>query len=199
MNKPILKILKKQIAQVTFLGFLFFVLALVSCTNSTEEIDNITGNSKAYKMDKATDVTIYYSEKAKVKAILTAKEFLRNDNAQPPYIDVKKGLKVEFLNDSQAIESTLTAVSARIFENEGNVIVRENVQVVNKEGKRLNTEELVWNQKLDRFYTDKKVTITTPPNQKMYGDGLEANSDFSWYKIDNLKGEIAVDNKDVPQ
>ena len=78
------------------------------------------------------------------------------------------------------------------------MIVRENVCVVNKKGEQLNTEELVWNQKLDKFYTDKKVKITTAPNQVMYGEGLEANADFSWYKINNLKGNIAVDGKDVP-
>lgn len=190
---------KISIARIIFSGILFCLpFTFFSCRNSSEEIDNITGVSKANKMDKATDVTVYYSEKAKVRAVIHAKEFLRNENAKPPYAEIRKGLKVEFMNDSLKVESTLTAKSARIFEAEGNVIVRENVVVVNKKGERLNTEELVWNQKLDKFYTDKKVTITTPPNQVIYGDNLEANADFSWYKINNLKGDISVDNKEIP-
>ena len=180
-------------------GILFWsVLLLVSCKNTNEEIENLTGTSKAHQLDKATDVTMYYSDKGQLKAVIFAKEFLRNEAAKPAYADIKKGLKVEFYNDSLKIESTLTAKSARIYEVEGNVIVRENVVVVNKKGEQLNTEELVWNQKLDKFYTDKKVTITTAPNQVMYGEGLEANADFSWYKIKNLRGNIAVDGKDVP-
>lgn len=187
-----------SLARNFFSGILFCVAA-IGCRNTNEEIENLTGNSKSHQLDKATDVTLYYSDKGQMKAIIYAKEFLRNEAAKPPYADIKKGLKVEFLNDSLKVESTLTSVSARIYEAEGNVIVRENVCVVNKKGEKLNTEELVWNQKLDKFYTDKKVTITTPPNQVMYGQGLEANADFSWYKINNLKGNISVDDKEIPK
>lgn len=191
---------KKTFARILFSGILFCLYVNnSSCKNTNEEISNITGANKTNQLDKAEDVIIYYSDKAQLKAILYAKEFIRNENAKPPYTDIKKSLKVEFLNDSGKIESTLTAKSARLFENEGNVIVREDVCVVNTKGERLNTEELVWNQKLDKFYTDKKVTITTPPNQSMYGDGLEANADFSWYKINNLKGNIAVESKSIPE
>ena len=188
-----------KLARNILSGILFwFVLLLVSCKNTNEEIENLTGTSKAHQLDKATDVTMYYSDKGQLKAVIFAKEFIRNEAAKPAYADIKKGLKVEFYNDSLKIESTLTAKSARIYEVEGNVIVRENVVVVNKKGEQLNTEELVWNQKLDKFYTNKKIKITTPPNQVLYGDGLEANADFSWYKTENLRGNIAVDGKDVP-
>jgi LPS export ABC transporter protein LptC len=139
-------------------------------------------------------VTLFYSDNAKVKAILKAKELIRDASPEITYTDIKKGLKVEFLNDSQKVESTLTAINARIYDIEGNVIVRDSVKLINKKGEILKTEELVWNQKLDKFYTDKKVFIETTPGQVMHGDGLEANADFSWYKINNLKGVITVDN-----
>lgn len=201
INANIIKSLSTLHARIFVSGIVLCgIMTFASCKNSTEEINNITGSDRTAHLDKAQDVKMYYSDKGQMKAIIYAKEFLRNETAQPAYTDIRKSLKVEFLNDSLKVESTLTAKSARIFENEGNVIVRENVCVVNKKGEQLNTEELVWNQKLDKFYTDKKVTITTPPNQVMYGDGLEANADFSWYKINNLKGNIAVENKgDIPQ
>lgn len=185
-------------ARIFFSGILFCGIALQSCKNTNEEIENITGTSKASQLDKAKDVTIYYSDKGQLKAVIYAKEFIRNEAAKPSYADIKKGLKVEFYNDSLKIESTLTSNSARIYEEEGNVIVRDNVCVVNKKGERLNTEELVWNQKLDKFYTDKKVKITSSPTQVMNGDGLEANADFSWYKIKSLKGNINVEGKEIP-
>jgi LPS export ABC transporter protein LptC len=199
MTKPS-KYLSFKFARFIFSGILFWgLISSSSCKNTNEEIENLTGSSKAHQLDKAKDVTMYYSDKGQLKAVIFAKEFIRNEAAKPAYADIKKDLKVDFYNDSLQIESTLTAKSARIFEVEGNVIVRENVCVVNKKGERLNTEELVWNQKLDKFYTDKEVTITTPPNQVMVGQGLEANADFSWYKINNLKGKINVDGKDIPQ
>lgn len=190
----------KNARTIIFSGILLFAIQnlLSSCANGAEEIESLTGNSKANQQDKAKDVTMYYSDMGRVKAVIRAKEFFRNTAAQAPYADIKKGLKVEFYNDSLTVESTLTAESARIYEVEGNVIVRENVVVVNKKGERLETEELVWNQKLDKFYTDKKVKIINPPAQVMNGEGLEANADFSWYKIGHLRGKIAVDGKDAP-
>jgi LPS export ABC transporter protein LptC len=189
---------RQLIARSLVSGILFLGIACtMACTNSNEAISKLTDINNKKLQDKATDVTIYYSDKASVKAIIHAKEFYRNETGN--YTDIKKGLKVEFLNDSQKVESTLTALSARIYETEGNVIVREHVVVVNKKGEELQTEELVWNQKLDKFYTDKKVQIVTPPNQVMYGEGLEANADFTWYKINKLKGNISVDNKTIPQ
>jgi LPS export ABC transporter protein LptC len=189
---------RQLIARSFVSGILFLGMAAnIGCTNSNEAISNLTDYNNKKPQDKATDVTIYYSDKASVKAIIHAKEFYRNETAD--FTDIKNGLKVEFLNDSQKVESILSASSARIYENEGNVIVRENVVVVNKKGEQLKTEELVWNQKLEKFYTDKKVQILTPPNQVMYGEGLKANADLSWYKINNLKGNISVDNKTIPQ
>ncbi|MDI9320494.1 MAG: LPS export ABC transporter periplasmic protein LptC [Phycisphaerales bacterium] len=200
MNNLFKKTRTHHIARILVSGILFCTCSLLhSCKNSSEEIATFVSSNKLNQADKATDVTLYYSDNAKVKAIIHAKEFIRNESASTPYTDIKNGLKVEFLNDSQGVESTLTAKSARIYENESNVIVRENVCVINKKGERLNTEELIWNQKISKFYTDKKVTITTPPNQVIYGNSLEANSDFSWYKIKSLKGNISVQGKSIPQ
>ena len=70
--------------------------------------------------------------------------------------------------------------------------------IVNKKGEKLNTEELVWNQSAKKLFTEKFVKITTP-TQVMYGDGLEANEDFTWYRILNPKGIVAVDKKEIPE
>lgn len=178
---------------------IFFVgicLAATGCHNKTEDINALTGKS-AYHEDKAEGVTIYYSKNARMKAILYAKEFIRNGQANPPYTDLKKGLKVDFYNDSQAVESTLTGKYARFYEQDGNILIRDSI-VFSKKGVQLNTEELVWSQQIHKVFTEKAVRITTG-TEVMYGDGLEANEDFSWYQIKNLKGIIQVEKSELPQ
>ena len=56
----------------------------------------------------------------------------------------------------------------------------------------LNTEHLIWLQKEEKIYTEEFVKITTP-DEIIYGDGLEANQQFTKYRIKNIKGTIAVD------
>lgn len=177
-----------------FQGLLF--LLFFSCGNKTEDIKELLSKTSMQE-DKAYGVTILYSENAKVKARLFATEFIHNEGAKPPYYDAKKGLKMEFYNDSTEVESTLTAKYARYYEQEGNILIRDSIIIVNKKGEELRTEELVYNQKLKKFYTEKQVRITTPA-QVLYGDGLEANEDFSWYEIKNIKGMFAVEKSAVP-
>ncbi len=179
----------------TLQGILF--LLLLSCGNKTEDINDLLSKT-ALQEDKAYGVTILYSENAKVKARLFAREFIHNEGAKPPYYDAQKGLKMEFYNDSTEVESTLTAKYARYYEEEGNILIRDSIIIVNKKGEELRTEELVYNQKLKKFYTEKPVRITTP-TQVLYGDGLDANEDFSWYEIKNIKGMFAVDKSSMPQ
>ncbi len=111
---------------------------------------------------------------------------------------MKKGVKVEFYNDSEQVTSTLTAQYARYYEQQQNILVRDHIVIVNKKGEKLETEEMVWNQTIKKFFTEKPVKITTP-TQVLYGDGLEANEDFSFYTIKNLKGQVQVNKGDVPQ
>lgn len=176
-------------------GILF--LFLISCSNKTSEINELM-NKTEMQEDKAFGVTIIYSENAKVKARLFAKEFIHNEIAKPPYYEAKQGLKMEFYGDSATVENTLTAKYARYYELEGNILIRDSVVIVNKKGEKLTTDELVYNQKLKKFYTEKPVKITTP-TQILLGDGLDANEDFSSYEIKNIKGIFAVDKSSVPQ
>lgn len=197
MIKNIFTIQYNKITRSVFPGILFLLICSSSCKNDPKTILSLTSKSQMQE-DRAEDVTILYSKRGKVEARLFAHEFVRNEFAKPPYTDLKKGLKVEFFDDSEKIESTLTARYARYYEKQGNVLIRDSIVVVNKKGEQLNTEELVWNQNIGKFYTEKFVRISTP-TQVTYGDGLEANQDFTWYQIKNLKGMVQVNKSEVPQ
>lgn len=178
-------------------GILLFAMLIAGCKNDPKEINALVTKG-AQQEDKAEDVTIIYSDNGHVKMKLYAKEFVKNDIAKPPYTEMRKGLKVEFFDDSMKVESTLNARYARYYEKQNNILIRDSIVIVNKKGEKLNTEELVWNQSAKKLFTEKFVKITTP-TQVMYGDGLEANEDFTWYRILNPKGIVAVDKKEIPE
>jgi LPS export ABC transporter protein LptC len=178
---------------IAVLGMVLFT----SCKNDPKEIDALV-SKQAIQEDRAEDVTIIYSEQGKSRIRMFATEFIRNEIAKPPFVDMRKGLKVEFFDDSMNVESTLTAMYARWYEGKGNVLIRDSVVVINKKGETLRTEELIWNQDVRKFYTEKFVRINTP-DQVMYGDGLEANEDFSWYRIKNPKGTVRVNKEEMPE
>lgn len=179
-------------------GFLLVVccILLTACTNDLKQLPP-DASVKDLDNDRALDVTFIRSEKGITKAELHTNEFIKNDNANPPYVDMLKGLKVDFFNDSLKVESTLTARTARYYTKSGNIIVRDSVVVVNRRGEKLQTEELIYNQKLERFYTEKFVRITIG-DQITFGEGMEANQDFTWFRIKKQRGTIPVSNADFP-
>ena len=178
---------------------LFLVVCFIflnACSNDMKQLPP-DAKGKNFENDRAIDVTFIRSEKGITKAELHTTEFVKNDNANPPYVDMLKGLKVDFFNDSLKVESTLTARTARYYTKSGNIIVRDSVVVVNRRGEKLQTEELIYNQHLERFYTEKFVRITIG-DQITFGEGMEANQDFTWFRIKKQRGTIPVSNADFP-
>lgn len=177
--------------------FPFFILFVsIGCVNNPDEIRALTGKNY-HQEDKAQDITAIYSKEGRVKARLFASEYVRNESVKQPYIDMYKGLKVEFYNDSMQIEHILTADSSRYYEAQGNVLVWGNVKIVSNKGDTLTTQELVWNQSVQQIFTEKPVRIANG-SEVLYGDGLEANQDFTWYHITEPKGAVKVSKGEVP-
>lgn len=171
-------------------------LVLIGCEN---DLTKLPGNDplKEMESDKAEEVTILYSEKGKTKTRVSTKTFVGNDKVTPSYIDFLNGVKMELFNDSLQVETTLTARTARYYNKQENVIARDSVVITSKTGDKLETEELIWNQHLGRFYTEKQVKITKD-GRVTYGKGLEATQDFSYVRIKEQRGAIPVDDKDIP-
>ncbi len=173
-------------------------LFIASCSNDPETIRALTGRAMIQE-DKAYGVTFIYSQDGDVRMRIKTKEFVRNTTAKRPYMDMKKGLRIEFFSDSTGeIEDVLTAKNSRYYEIQRDYIVWDSVRIVTKKGEKLETDELIWNESAQKFFTEKPVSITTK-DEILYGNGMEANHDFSWYRIVNPKGSVQVDKGELPK
>lgn len=194
-------VLKKKIRLNMILRYyillaILFCIFLYSCKNDLKNL-RAKQNTFSLNTERAEEVSILYGKDGVTKAKLYTKSFQHIQNVSPSYIEMKEKLRVDFYNDSLQIQSTLTAKYGKYFEQDGNVLVRDSVKVVNLKNEQLETEELIWNEKIQKFYTEKFVKITTP-TQVIYGDGLESNQNFSEYKIINVKGMIGISQNAFP-
>lgn len=88
--------------------------------------------------------------------------------------------------DSLIKESKLDALYAKYYQSEHKIFLKDSVVVINMvKGDTLYCDELWWDQKTERFYTDKKVRIRTK-TQVIDGIGMDAKQNFSEWNI--LKG-----------
>lgn len=169
--------------------FILFTSLFIGCENDIQKVNMFTGHSNL-PLQTAKNIEVLYSDSARVKVKLNAPVSQRFEDTSP-YIEFPKGVKAIFYRENLIIRSTLTANYAMIKEKEGLMEAKGNVIIVNEKGEQLNTEKLTWDQNKAKVYTKEFVKITTS-DKIIFGQGMEANEDFSVYRIFNIKGTITV-------
>ncbi len=179
-----------------FLGLLGCSL-LESCENNMKNLPSF--RQKHISVDEGKLITAYLSEDAKVKARLTA-PYMRRSEVDSPYVEFPNGLHVDFFNDSLVIQSTMDARYGKRREFDQKVLLRDSVVVKNiLKGDTLYCQELWWDEKTEKFYTDKPVRIHKAGGTILYGTGLTAPQDFSGYTIYQITGPFAFPENGMPR
>lgn len=138
------------------------------------------------------EVEILYSDSAVVRVRVRGPilhNFTDRDNLRQEF---PEGVRIDFLEPDLSIKSTLTAKTAVRQQEKGRITARDSVVLVTKKEEKLETEELIWDERTAKVHTDKFVKVTKP-GEVIYGYGLEAEQDFSYWKILVPKGRIKVD------
>ena len=173
----------KNIIAAFFIGC-FFMLA---CENDVNEVKEL--GKKKPGVEEGKNIVSFLSMGGKMKAKLTAPLLLRYQGDSALKSEFPKTLFVEFYNDSMKLESTLRANYGRYMENENKIFLRDSVVIIRINGDTLETSELLWDQTLGRFHTDKPVTTSQRnPRQKLYAKkGFSSNqslTDITYYELD---------------
>jgi LPS export ABC transporter protein LptC len=164
-----------------------FLLLLCSCVNNPAEVNTLTEKDRG-PQQTAHNIEILYSDSAQLK-VRVVTPLLQKFSGEDPYILFPNGVKAYFYDENRKVNSSLTAKYAVNRENEKLMEAKKDVQVVNNKGEKLNTEHLVWDQKNQKLFSSDFVKITTA-EEVIYGDGFEANEDFTKYRIKKIKGII---------
>ncbi len=172
---------------ILFIGF-------SACENDVAVVNSVTfGNEKQLPVESSKNVEFIYSDSARVRSKLNAPK-IDHYLGKKPYYEMPSGMTVVFY-DSHRKEQTKLTANYGIGYDTGNgmekVEAKGNVIVINEKKDKLNTEHLIWNAITHKIYTDEFVKITTK-DEVIWGDGLEANEDFSEYEIKNVKGQIDI-------
>ncbi len=141
------------------------------------------------------DVEILYSDSAKVRVRVVGPVLHNFNDKENPRQEFPEGVRVEFLDEQLKITSTLTSKFAIRMQEKGQILARDSVVFTSVKGEKLETEELIWDEKSEKVHTEKFVKVSKP-GEVIYGYGLEAAQDFSYWKIIVPKGKIKVGDLD---
>jgi LPS export ABC transporter protein LptC len=179
---------RKIIFYFTLMGALFFLLT--SCENDLQKVNEVSSQKESLR-ETGKEVTAYYSDFGKVKAKLQAPVMNHINDPKNPYTELPSTLQLTFYNENLVPQSELTAGYGITYDKSSQMIARHNVVVINSSGEKLETEELVWDQKTEKISSEKFVKITTR-DEIIFGDGFESNQDISNYKIKKIRGVMQL-------
>ena len=165
--------------------FVFFLILLISCTNDPNLVQDFV-SEKQQPIEHIKVAELFHTEQGKVKVRLVASTIERFQDIQPSLI-FSDHLEVFFYNDSSQLQSRLITDYASIDEEKNIMLAQNNVILISAEGKKLETDELLWDENKNKIYTDKKVKITTG-NEVIYGEGFTSTPDFQQYSITKIHG-----------
>lgn len=148
----------------------------------------INGDEKASVVTK--NVTITFSDSSKIISQISAP--LRKDYlSENSYSDFTEGITLILYDNNQLPATTLKANYGRILQKTGMLSVKGNVELTSKNGGRLLTEELIWDNKSKMIKTGKPIQIID--NKRMLtGQGLIADEKFENYQILLPTGVITI-------
>lgn len=138
-------------------------------------------------IEEINDVKLLYSEVAMLKVKLTTPKQFRYANDDRKY---PKLVSIIFYGPAGEEVTTLRSDSGRYNKAKDLYTVMGNVVIINKQKQeKLLTPELNWNPVTKKVYTEKRVTVINQmTGEKLYGTGLDANQDFTNYKIRKPSG-----------
>ena len=163
-------------------------LLMYSCdrATTTEKIDEDT-----LMTQKTVNMLLISSKDGKVNYRFEAPLMERYELAKKPYTEYRKGLHITTYNDSSQVESDLRGDYAIFLEKDKLWEVKGNVVARNAKGEVLETEQLFWNQKTKKIYSNVESKVTQQQDV-MVGEGFESDERMDNFLFRKPKGRIAV-------
>lgn len=168
-------------------------ILLLSCGGGkgTDEEENL----EKVMTHQADTLTIFQSKNGKIKYKSYAPLMERYEYARQPYMEFRRGVEITTFNDStMTVESTLKADYALYLEKQELWEARGNVVATNAQGQVLETQQLFWNKKTQRIYSniDSKVT---DGGSVYVGERFESDQDLKNWKIyrPEISAEVDVE------
>ena len=173
------------------LSFLGSAILLFSCGAADSEKSAV--NNEALMTERSEDLTILMSENGRrsyhFKTPLLEGYTLASDH----YREFRKGIHITtYQNDSlTTVNATLVANYAIYYEKRELWEAKGDVVVEKADGTKLYTQQLFWNSKTGRIYSNVDSKIVKGSDTFM-GEGFESNEELKEWRFRRMSGKMLV-------
>ncbi|MCW1735815.1 LPS export ABC transporter periplasmic protein LptC [Anaerorudis cellulosivorans] len=160
------------------------LLFVGSCQNKTEDLVDIIFNPDIVPTMTTDSVVTLISDSGVTRYKLIAKKWQVFDRAKEPYWFFPEGIYLERFDSLFHIEAVIYADTAWNYVNKRLWRLKGNVNAQNMKGEKFLSDELFWDQRKQRIYSDKFIEIQKGETE-LKGYGFESNQEMTEYRIFN--------------
>ena len=173
---------------------IFSFLLLLGCSSDLKQIDKMFAEDSR-PLEKGSNIRTIYSDSANLLLILESPLFVSKELEKEKILEYPNGIKISFLDHNNIAKSWLIADRAINKIKDKKFVANGNVKLFNKSNDKLESSELIWDEKNEILYTEKFVKITQPSKgDTLYGYGFVSNREFTEFEIKKkLFGKIIED------
>ncbi len=170
------------------------LLCFYACTHERKNKTDAVTDRAAMPILLVDTVNTLISDSGVTRYRIKAPRWEIYDKSQPPCWKFPTGIYLEKFNEQLEAEAYLEADSAYYNEDEQIWRLDGNVHALNLEGEKFETQQLFWNQKTERVYSDSAIKITRETSI-INGIGFESNQTMTKYTIRNPQGIFPIKNE----
>lgn len=165
-------------------------LAVSSCsTNAPHPSAAAITNREAMPLLEEHDVVTLISDSGVTRYRIKAARWLVYDKSNPPCWDFPYGIQLEQFDEKLKVEASLRADRAHYDQDAELWCLWGHVRAMNNKGDKFYTEELYWDRKNERIYSDSAIAIRQKETL-IRGIGFDANQTMTKYTIRQTNGLI---------
>ena len=158
---------------------LFFYTA---CGSKDPETIDIQFDPETTPSMVTDSVTTLISDSGITRYKLVADNWQVFDKAEEPFWYFPEGIYLERFDSLFQVEAKIIADSAWNYTNKRLWRLKGNVDIRNMEGEMFLSDELFWDQKEKKVYSDKYIQIKRGDTE-LKGYGFESNQEMTEYRI----------------
>ncbi len=166
-------------------------LSISACMETEVNFEPIRAK-RGYSLEVASDVNIIYSDSSLLRVIVSGPELKRYIYKFRVEEEFPAGVHVEFFDEQGSATAWLDAKYAIRQPNEKTIIARDSVVLFNIEGGRIETTELIWDERTHTLSTERFVKIIRATGDTLTSYGMKTNESFTEYELYSVEGDMSV-------
>ena len=175
-----------------FLAAVMFVL-FPACTGKNKNLAEAVSENDTLPSMTSLGVTTLISDSGITRYKIVTEEWVIFDKKNPPYWAFEKGVYLEKFDTLLHIDASIKADTAYYYEKKKLWELKGNIQIHSQRGDKFVTQQLFWDEKKEKVYSDKFIQIEQE-DKTITGYGFESNQELTEYEIKNTTGVFTIED-----